>query len=131
MVFQLVASTFLKFLQKRGCPCGSLYLVRIIKEGVRVGRLCALKGLFYVAKVICHRCFVEVVNHQSFATWRSAFHLHHTVFGVKGNDAYLAVCLWEDLLQYELTVLLILLGQRQRDIFGSLWAHDGINEHHL
>ena len=87
MVFQLIAATSLKLLKKVRRPCGIGHLIRVVEERVRVGRPCALEGLFDVFQVVGNGFLVEMVHHQSLTARRSTLHLHYAVAHVDGNHA--------------------------------------------
>ena len=93
MLFELIAASFLEFLEESGCPRGVGHLIRIVEESVRVGGVCALKGLLNMAKIIRHRTAVEVVDDQAFTAGCCALYLHHAVANVDGNDAPLVLLL--------------------------------------
>ena len=86
MIFQFIAATFLKLIQKSRGPSASLYFVRVVEERVRIGRLGAFKGLLDMLQIVRHGIAVEMVNHKSFAARSCTLHLHYTIFDIKSHD---------------------------------------------
>ena len=85
-LFQLIAAPLLELLKEVRCPRGFAHLVGIIKECMRVRCAGTLKCLFYVFQVVGYGLLVEVVDNQSLATRRSAFHLHDAKACIDGYD---------------------------------------------
>ena len=109
MLFEFIATTFLKLLEEGRSPGGFAHLVAVIKESTWIERACAFEGCLDMFEVVGHSTLVEVVDDQSFATRGSTLHLHHTIADIDGNNAPLGLI---DILDFLLQCLLLHLVGR-------------------
>ena len=91
MLTQVIATTLLELVEQRGSPVGTIHLVRIIKERVRIWHARRCKGLFETLQIVADSVTVEVVDHPAFTARCSALYLLFgaaDVHGVDGGTVY-------------------------------------------
>ena len=94
MLAQVVAAPLLEFIEERGSPVGTIHLVRVVEERVRVRDARRSEGLFETFQIVADGLTVEVVYDKAFTSGCGALYLLPRtayVHGVGGITTYHSV----------------------------------------
>ena len=72
LILQFVSVVFLKFCQEGRSPVGTIYLVAVIEEGMRIWSLGCHEGAVDVLQIISYGSRVEMVDNVSLSSSRIA-----------------------------------------------------------
>ena len=106
VVAQVVAASFLEFVEECRCPVCPIHLVAVVEEGVRPRYSRRAEGAVEALQIVAHGGAVEVVYHPPLATRSSTFHLLAGavyIYGINGRTVYHGVfedCLTRRLIQW-------------------------------
>ena len=133
VVFQGIATACLEFFKECGGPVGSVHFVTVIEEGVRVGHTALGESFLKTVEIMAHSFAVKMVDHISFTTGGSTFHLLTGAAGVDGDHSPGVSTGVEGFHALQTGVWTLFLRCRQVELthIHTLGMKEGVDEHHL
>ena len=89
LILQFISVIFLEFRQEVRRPVGTIYLVAVIEEGMRIGSLRCHEGAVDVLQIIGHGSRVEMVDNVSLSSRCGTLHLLTGAAFIESNDSFL------------------------------------------
>ena len=94
MLSKVIAPTLLELIKERGCPVGTVDLIAVIKEGMRIGNARLGKGFVETCQIVADGIVVKVVDYPALTTRCSPLHLlagASNIDAVNGGTVYYGV----------------------------------------